>query len=49
MMMAMITTARYVAMPQQRRHGLLTKESVQHKTVISHTMLVQYASYAITN
>ncbi len=49
MMMAMITIARYVAMPQQRRHGLPTRRSVQQYNVISHTMLVQYASAAIIN
>jgi len=45
----MTTTARNVVMPQQRRHGLLTRRNVQQYNVISHTMLVQYASAAIIN
>ena len=49
MMMVMTTIARHVAMPQQRRHGALTRRSVQQNIVISHTMLVQYASAAIIN
>ena len=49
MMMVMTTIARHVAMTQRRRHGTLTRKSVQQNNVISHTMLVQYASAAITN
>jgi len=45
----MTIIARYVAIPQQRRHGLLTRRSAQQHNVISHTMLVQCASAAITN
>jgi hypothetical protein len=48
-MMAMTTIARYVAMPQQKRHGKITRRSVQQNIVISHTMLVQYAGAAIIN
>jgi hypothetical protein len=49
MMMALITIAKHVAMHQQIRHGLQTKRDVQQKNVISHTMLVHYASVTITN
>jgi hypothetical protein len=49
MMMALITTVRHVATHQRIRHGILTRRNVQHKTVISHTMPVHYASAAITN
>jgi hypothetical protein len=48
-MMAMTTIARHVATHQYIKHGTQTRRSAQHKTVISHTMLVQYASAAITN
>jgi hypothetical protein len=48
-MMAMITIARYVAMPQQIKQGLLIRENVQQNNVIGHTMLVHYASVTITN
>jgi len=47
--MVMITYARHVVMHQQTRHGLQIRKDVQHKTVISHTMLVQCASAAIIN
>ena len=49
MMMAMITIARYVAMPQQAKHGRLIRKSVQQMDVTVHTMLVHYASVTITN
>lgn len=49
MMMAMTIIARYVAMPQQKRHGLPIKRSVQQYHVRSHTMPVHYASVAIIN
>jgi hypothetical protein len=45
----MTITARHVVTHQYIKHGTQTRRSVQHKTVISHTMLVQYASAAIIN
>jgi hypothetical protein len=47
--MALTTIARHVVMHQQTRHGALTRRSAQQHNVISHTMLVQCASAAITN
>jgi hypothetical protein len=45
----MTTIARHVVMYQYTKHGILTRRSVQQNNVISHTMLVHYASAAITN